>query len=459
MEQYPDGDRAAQNLLRNRLELGQKLGIVETAHTPPASHYPHIYLWDSCFAAIINARAGGRRWVQAAHNEVMALTTGQRTDGFIPNMQFADKGRGLDPERWLAFGRKAEGSNYTQPPVLSLAVAETYESMASRPAEQQSFLQAAYPKVKHFYEYFDRERRNSSDDPLIGVIHPHETGRDSDPTFDFIKPLRLPRKGVDTARLVDKANIAIDYFSIIAHGIKLRSVAGNVAQAREVFWVNDIMMNCIYADNLYHMADLADLAGEPEDHVYFSELARSVEERVLTSMWFVDPRKESTGFYALDAQGGPIDRVSVSNLFPLVMPHLREEQLESVLDLMDRSFDTPYPLPSVATNSPNYDPHNQESDRLWRGPTWINMNWYLGERGLKRQLNRIDLGQRPDLQQRCEQWTEKIVLSSHKLLELNGPLEHYDPVTGAGQRRRVKNFAWSNLGYVMLLPETIYPEG
>ncbi len=37
-------------------------------------------------------------------------------------------------------------------------------------------------------------------------------------------------------------------------------------------------------------------------------------------------------------------------------------------------FWTPYPLSTVARNSPSYD-----SGTLWRGPTWINMNYIFVE--------------------------------------------------------------------------------
>ena len=450
MEQYPDAELAARNLLYNRQELGAKLGIEASVHTPPASHYPHIYLWDSCFAAIINARAG-EKWHPAAQNELLAVLAGQRADGFIPNMQFAERGRELDPERWVAFGKSADGSNYTQPPVLALAVTETYEASREHdPLGAAAFLHAAYPKLQKYYTYLERERSNSSEDALIGVIHPHETGRDSDPTFDFMKPRRLKRDGIETPGFIDKANTVIDYLSIIAHGVRLRRAGGDSAQVREIMWINDVMMNCMYADNLYQMSGLAAAAKDEEGHRHFLNLARTVEQQIIEDMWLPDARGGKGAFYALNENGDPITETSISSLFPLALPNIKENQLGSVLDLMDTAFDTPYPLPTVAIDSPNYDPHNRESDRLWRGSTWINTNWYIVERGIKAQLQRPDLAQHPDLRPRLLDWEAKIINSSRELLARNGSREHYNPITGEGQRRRVKNFAWSNLGYVIL---------
>jgi hypothetical protein len=447
-EVFPEAEVGAANLLQNRAQLAERLEVPEVHHTPPADHYPHIYLWDSCFSAIISARAGGK-WAIAAEKELLATVVDQAENGFIPNMQFAQKGRSLDPERLLAFRREATGSNYTQPPVLAAAAAETHESLlAYNPVYAHEFLTVMYPSLKKFYQYFDTSRSNGTDDKLIGVIHPHETGRDSDPTFDFIKPWRFPRKGIETSHFIDKANTVIDYAHIIMHGIRLRSANGHLEEARKIFWVNDVMMNCIYADNLYEMAKLAHLADKPDDADYFANLAETVEERITTDMWQNANKEASSGFYALDATKQPIYEQSISNLFPLVLPNLSPSQLEATLHLMDKSFNTPFPLPSVATTSPNYDPHNREIDRLWRGPTWINTNWYLVDRGLRMQARRPEIANNPQLLMRCTGWANRIAHSSRQLVD-QGLYEHYDPHTGKGQRPRVKNFGWSNLAYVM----------
>jgi hypothetical protein len=449
MEQYPHAELAAQNLLHNRERLGRKLGIGETSHTPPAeNHYEDIYEWDSYLAAIMNARAGGP-WVRAAKNELFSVTYGQQENGFIANIQYAENGRKFDLEKILAFDKSANGSNYTQAPILALSVNETFRALESQSyVEADLFLNSIYPRVAKLYKYFEDFRSNGPEDKLIGVIHPHETGRDSDPTFDFIKPRRLQRSGVETSQLVNKLNTVIDYASVLSYGRKIRGAS--LEEVRDVFWVNDVMMNCMYADNLYQVAELAKKNCNFEDSKHFQELAETVEAQILDKMWFPEARGGQGMFYALNKDGTPIQEISVSNLFPLVLPNLKEEQLEAVLDCMDQSFNVPFPLPSVATDSPNYDPHNSEVDRLWRGPVWMNMNWYLVEQGLKKQMTRPELAYRPDLLNRCLQWERRIISSSLELLNKNGPREHYDPITAEGQRNRVKNFAWSNLAYFML---------
>lgn len=481
---------AAEALLENRRQAQEHHGLTDMLHTSPAAeHYPHLYLWDSCFFIVMYSgaadycyttanfyeaqlfeiseverqrivqiidelRAKAERYQRAAIEETFSLFNGQKANGFIPNMQHVqnDNGRAFDLERILAFDKEDKGSNYTQPPVAAIGVASTYEAMKEhRDPGAELFLQEIYGPLKKFYQYFDRERSNSEQDKLTGVIHPHETGRDSDPTFDFIKNLRFDKLGTDKHPAIDKYNVAADYMGIIWHGMKLRQTGGDMKKAREVFWVNDIMMNCIYVDNLLVMAELAANLDKTEDSEYFEQLGTKVEAQMLEKMWFAQDRGGKGAFRALDQNGQPIREISISNLFPLALPHLLPEQVESVLDMMDTSFDTPYPLPSVAADSPKFDPHNRETHRLWRGPTWINTNWYVVERGLRMQAVRQDLPQQ--LRDKCTAWADRVAIASKELLDKNGAWEHYDPLTGAGQRERVKNFGWSWLGRFMQLPD------
>jgi hypothetical protein len=454
---YPDAEIGAQNLLENRLWQGRREGTGESLHTPPAQgHYPDIFYWDQVFADEINAQAAinggpnGERWAHAAKNGLLSLIDGVQPDGFLPNLRFAEKTHAINPEKIIALGRHAISTNYTQPPVLAMGVHDTYEALrVYDQAEASEFLQNVYPRVRDHYDYFDRELSNSPTDKLSGVYHPHMTGRDSDPIFDDLKPHRFKRKGEQSSRMLDRLNMGIDYADILMHGIKLRRAGEGVEKWREVYWMNDVMMNCILVDNLHETSELAKKSLQFEDGNRFTAMATDLEQQILDKMWFPEARDGKGGFYNLDKSGEPISEISISNLFPLALPNVREEQLESVLDMIDDLFNEPYPLPTVATDSVNYDPHNREPERLWRGPTWINTNWYILERGIWLQIERDDLHHRGDLVNRLAQWAHRIKTQSRKLVDESGLAEHYDPITGAGQRKRVKNFAWSNLAYLM----------
>src|SRR5690606_9544622 len=108
--------------------------------------------------------------------------------------------------------------------------------------------------------------------------------------------------------------------------------------------------------------------------------ADSVSEEICDTLW----SEEDQRFYAKN-HTGHIPVVSVSNLFPIMLPNIREEQAKSILNMLDDPewFGTNYPIPSVPTNSPAYDGEYSEK-RIWRGPTWINMNYFITQ-GLVRQ--------------------------------------------------------------------------
>jgi hypothetical protein len=456
-----DSQIAAQNIFERQTEHGS-----DTRYTRPSPHYEGLYLWDSFFAAWINAVAGrqaaekglpsARRWLTAAQTELMVITDGQNSNGFIPNIQNFE--RKIDLERLIAFGRGSKQSNYTQPPVFALPILETHEAalaaaeLSGDPTlfeESKAWLQTIYPKAKAFYKYFENFLSNDADDKLIGLYHPHMSGRDSDPTFDRrLKRWRLKYNGAETKEWRYLANIAIDYASILKHGWNLRQAGGDVQKMREVYWMNDVMMNCLYVDNLFYMAEIASQTGHNQDAEDFTGLALDVEQQVLTRMWDEKDKR----FYALDSEGQHIKEMTVSNLFPLLLPNLREEQLEALLDTLDVSFNTPYPLPSVATDSRNYDPSNREKDRLWRGGVWINTN-KLVEHGLRKQLARFhsEMLHRPDLMNRCQAWAERIDKRSRLLVKTKGRWEHYNPENANPLRQRVKKFAWSNLALIPIL--------
>jgi glycogen debranching enzyme len=85
-------------------------------------------------------------------------------------------------------------------------------------------------------------------------------------------------------------------------------------------------------------------------------------------------------------------------------------------------------------NEPAYLAPSTESTLVYRGPTWMNTNWYLS-RGLRRHGHAA-------LARRIEE-------ASAALVEREGFREYYDPRTGEGFGAR--DFAWSALALDMLV--------
>ena len=87
-----------------------------------------------------------------------------------------------------------------------------------------------------------------------------------------------------------------------------------------------------------------------------------------------------------------------------------------------------FPIPSTAMNHPTYRPETVGGNLVWRGPTWINSNWYLA-RGLIRH-GRVDLAR---------------VIANQSIVAMrkSGVREYYNPQSASG--RGAPDFSWSTI--------------
>ena len=460
---------ASKNLHISRVRVGRRVGRYLEYTPPDPGHYLELYYWDEVFATIIDAEYGTEASLGAAERGIKSLFKGQYESGFIPNIQDMKISRltELKPEQMLGFDSK-DHSNYTQPPIVALGISKIYKARKNqegvskelRDHQAKEFLSSVYEPMKRAYEFLDLNRRVAPDDRRVFIIHPHETGRDSDPTYRGLKRVMIPRKGEHTPKIIDRTNTFLDYGQILLFGNKLKRANGDMAKIRELFGAVDLMFNCMLADNLHVAAELAlELAGTGDDEAsrqyrqdasWFRQYAIDVEGKLQDKNWFPKARNGKGGFYSTDKDGRPYNEVGINNLAPLMLPNLSEEQIRSLSHMLDNDFDVPYPLPSVGKFSKNFDPHNQQLDRLWEGSTWINLNWYYSERGIKRLIDNRAVQQDRLLKFRLQSWAIRLARKSKELYAMNGAKEFYDSITGRAQRTyRVKNFAWSNLALIM----------
>lgn len=523
---------AALWLLYNREKAGRLYDWPEGPHaTPPASeHYRHTYLWDSGFFEIIYSQAGlyaakaaeylegclpyfqtdanrqslesaidelqakSRQFLRLAVEESFCVANGQKPNGFIAGTQYTGGWLFYEVEKALSIDRVNKSTHYSQPPILPLGAMSTYKSLkeAGDPSAN-AYLEEIFYYMNRFMDFFQQQRRNGPDDPLMGVIDPHETGWDSATRWDSHKPNRKPRTGPDTDPELDDDNRYIDGAHAVMRQVdRFVWARNNPERQRRLFWANDVFMNAIYFHNTQVMAwmsaEMADQTGNPtyqQQAEKYQALGQELGQAMHDKMWITDLSKvPQKGFYSLKADGEPYIDISPNNIFALLLPDLSEEQLEAILDMMDEHFDVEYPLPSTSTKSPAYDPHNQERDRLWRGSTWININYYLAEFGLRLHSQRPEISLH--LRQRCIAWAERLAIASNELIDLNhleglraeaalelvrnsspdelkslhietGASEHYQPHLGLGQRSRVKNFGWTWLARFMHRPPVKKP--
>jgi hypothetical protein len=442
-------------------------------HSSPSSgrHYQYLWEWDGRKNIVNNARRGEP---DRAVVEFMALERyGDPLTGFRPNKIFATASHKTwrdYPEAWN-FNDNRVGSSYTQPPLAAWAAMETYRSFRAQGREDEglAFLRRVYGTdeehrhtgLRGGYAYFINHRQNSPDDRLLGIVHPNETGRDSD---EANKPWLVRGTG--------RPNAVREWLYMQKLGYELgrlgrdptgRRIDWIPEQTRPRYWVNDVMFNVMYAHNLWLLADIADLLHDDADDeepreryaadaLRYRDIAADVEEQVLTRMW----NSREGYFFNLDQSGEQIPVKSITGLFPLMLRSISKEQFISLLDKLESAewFATSYPIPSHPACSEFHSPDPSWFEGTftppWSGPVWVSMNHHQVEEGLvpralayadARRAETYDLG----LARRTMAVAGRIARKTLEMLAMNDrTMECYSPTTGAG--KRVRDFMWSNLG-------------
>lgn len=375
--------------------------------------YPFQWFWDSCFHAVALAHVD----VGRAEAELATLLANQHDDGFISHVTLwhRETHESLLSTYSLAH-RTPWLSDSMQPPVLAEAVA----AVADR-GRGDAFVGEVVDGVRRFYDWCDRVR-DPDRDGLIAVLQPDETGLDHSPKFDAYLGVRSEEHDAFTAawHRVAHAYDAVD-----------RDPAAMFALDR--FVVEDVMVNTLYAENLRVLAGLLERTRDGTHADEYRRRADTAVEALLTRCW-----DSGAGLFrdlAGDAERWlPVD--TITGLFPLLLPDMPGDIADRlVARLRDDRYAAPFPVPSVARDEPSYRPGVVGRSLVWRGPTWLNANWYL-VRGLRRHGHAA--------------LAEHIVDRSAALVEREGFREYYDPETGQGHG--AVDFGWSALVLDMLAP-------
>jgi glycogen debranching enzyme len=375
---------------------------------PSPTTYPFQWFWDSAFHAIALLHVDP----ELAKQEIRCLMQGARPDGFIPHMLLWEKSAHDAALREYAITLAHPFYTATiQPPVVARAVLRIYEATGDT-----EFVREVLPPIRRFFRWL-KAYRDPDDDSLIAIIQPDESGLDASPKYDrlmrvgYEKPEEtLPQLQRSMQRLFDT------YAPYRADPARLTAL--------DTFTWEDVMVNAIYADGLRCLAKLTDLALEADE---FNARAARVLATLEAKCW-----DEKRGVF-WDLAGWseePATTLTFSSLFPLILDDLDPGKAKRLIEehlLNEREFWLPYPVPSVAATEPSFDP-KWRTNTTWRGPTWVNVNWYLywGLRAHGRNDVASDLVER----------TVRMMASS-------GIREFYDPLTGEGQGAR--DFGWSTL--------------
>lgn len=441
-------------------------------HSIPSvgDHYRYMWKWDSHKAIVINARRGD---TDRAMTEFFTLEHYRDIHtGFLPNKIFATANRKTwrdYPEAWF-FNNNNVGTSYSQPPLAAWSAVEIYDALTGqgRQDEGLAFLARAYGSaddgayrgLEGEYAYFMNHRQNSPDDALVGIVHPNETGRDSDeankPWLAYSDKKSSPKR---EWLQMQKLGWQLGRLGRDPHGKRIDWIP---EQVRPKYWVNDVMFNAMHASNLRHMATIArrliDHAADSSvgekyeaDSGRYTAVADAVEHEITSRMW----NQRDGYFYNLDNNGNQIPVESVTGLFPLMLETISPDQTASLVDKLEDPtwFNTTYPIPTHAVRSRFYDPEpsgfKNKFTPQWSGTVWLDVNHIIGEQGLVQRAKEM---LRPDHERYSPQQAARllgmagiIAAKNKQLLSLSPKtMEYYSPLSGIGMR--VADFMWTNIG-------------
>jgi glycogen debranching enzyme len=388
---------------------------------PSKRLYPFQWNWDSALIAIGLAGADPER----GRTEVRSLLRGQWADGMVPHIVFHPQSVDYRPGPELWNSAHCEGapvvptSGLTQPPVLATAIRVLHEVAPDPP-----FLEEVLPAVEAWHAWFERERLV---DGLVAVLHPWESA-DNAPRFDRALA-RLEIEGIDPPDRSDREHVDaserptdLEYRRYLALVAALRDCGYRPASPLDApFAYHDLPVNSILAAAEEDLALLLDEIGG--DGARALRAAAALRSN-LAATW-----DEHAGCYReRDLHDGAGVTDTVADLFPLYagVPDERQAPRLVVEHLLEPtrfgpSEHAPWAVTTVSRSSPAFD-----SRRYWRGPIWVNVNWFL-----VRGLERCGLTQEAD---ELRELTLRLVAAS-------GFAEYYHPITGEPLGSR--DFSWS----------------
>lgn len=173
---------------------------------------------------------------------------------------------------------------------------------------------------------------------------------------------------------------------------------------------------------------IAGVIGEADDADLWERRAQAMLQRIIRLRW--DPE---AGLFWASRDGARVRVQTPFNLFPLLTGRLPSKIAERLVSNLtdERQFWTRYPVPTVSINESKYDP-----TQMWRGPTWININYLLIEGLLRSGYT--------DLARELRRRTLNLISRNDDIYEF------YHPETGDPSPKAASTFGWSSAIFIDL---------
>ena len=301
---------------------------------PNPATYPHLWLWDSCFHAIVWASLEDSRAV----SELDAVLAGQLPGGMVPHMRYG----GQPPDTWL--GPLTNTSSLAQPPMFGHAARVLTD-------HGMWLSDTVLTRARRGLDWLWTNRRTA--DGLIFVVHPWEAGNDHGQRWDdWEAPRRAPelyRREVRTA-----------WNKSLVHDLQFDD--DGAARWSASFVVCPAAFNAYVAFNLRELAAVLD---DTELTARADDLSSAIDAHLWdeTQQLWVDLPVVGGGSSA----GLPVS----DGVMPALVTADSARARAALAQLDDPlRFGAPFGPANIIRGHPTYAP-----DVYWRGPAWPPLNY------------------------------------------------------------------------------------
>ena len=415
--------------MKNLIKDAQKtlLNNRRKGYTLPTNNklYPAQWNWDSAFIALGYSYFN----LNFALKEIKTLLEGQWKDGMVPHILFHDTNTNYYPNytAWKC-GNKIHSSGITQPPILATILKQILDKNKIS-QKQLHEVKKIIKKIKKFHEWFIKFR-DPKKTGLVSILHPWESGYDNSPIWDGPMEKVIIEKDLKYKRADNKVinpahrplNIDYDRYVTIKNNLRKNKYNPKKVFKSSFFNVVDVGFNSIF---LKANKDLVCLLNKFNfNNSKIKNYIKITEKNILK----LYDKKRGT-FFSKDIKNKKkIEIPSITNYF-ILFADLNNISINNRLikNLKKHNDKEKYFFSSIKPNHKTF-----EEKRYWRGPVWINCNWFI-YKGLKNKDNLF---------------SNKVKSKTMQIIEKKGFFEYFSCKNG--KPMGAKNFSWSAALYLDL---------
>ena len=416
--------------MNRHIKNAQKIliGNRKRGYTLPTNNklYPAQWNWDSAFIALGYSYFN----LNFALKEIKTLLDGQWNDGMIPHILFHNTNTNYYPNHtaWNC-GNKIRSSGITQPPVLASILKEIIDKNKITKIQKKEIKKFVI-KIKKSHEWFIKNR-DPKKTGLVSILHPWESGYDNSSLWD--EPMNKVKieKNIQYKRADNKVinpehrplNIDYDRYVTIKNDLRKKKYDPKKIFKTSLFNVVDIGFNSIF---LKSNKDLIILLKKFNlDSSTIINYIKITEKNILK---YFDKKKQT--FFCFDLRNKKkIFIPSITN-YLILYADIKNSKINDILikNLKKHNLKEKYFFSSIKPNHKSF-----EEKRYWRGPVWINCNWFIHK----------------GLMNKDEKYSNKIKERTIRLVEKKGFHEYYSCKNG--KPMGANNFSWSAALYLDLI--------